>query len=122
LDFFVPYLAVIGYGDGEWKVWFYQNEIGRYCADHRSSVAENAFVVDFLTCNGGSGLFDAVWKQYEVTCLDETCELARQDIVWRDGVCGSDSALPLTATLKLPIDLEWAMSGGELRFKPQSAH
>jgi hypothetical protein len=43
LDFFVPYLAVVGYSDGEWKVWFYQNEIGRSCADHRSSVVENAF-------------------------------------------------------------------------------
>jgi hypothetical protein len=122
LDFFLPYLAVIGYSDGEWKVWFYQTEIGRYCADHRSSVVENVFVVDFLTCNGGSGLFDAVWKQYEVTCVDETCELVRQNIVWRDGVSGSDSALPLTETIKLPSDLEWVTSGGAMRFRPQPSN
>jgi hypothetical protein len=121
LDFFLPYFAIIGYSGSVWEVRFYQEYIGRYCADHRASIVENTFVVDILTCNGGSGLFDAVWKQYEVKCVKETCELAREDVVWRDGVGGPYNTLPITEAIKLPSELKWAIgSGSIIRFRPEA--
>lgn len=114
----LPYLAILGYSGDTWRIWFYQEDVGRYCADHRAAIVENTFVVDVLACNGGSGLFDAVWKQYEVDCVKEICSLTRQNTVWRDGVGGPYNTLPITEVIQLPSELQWAIgSGSTIRFK-----
>lgn len=117
----LPYLAILGYSSDTWRIWFYHDDVGRYCADHRAALVNHTFVVDLLTCNGGSGLFDAAWKQYEVDCVKEICSLTRQETVWRDGVGGPYNRLPITEAIKLPSELQWALdSESTIRFKLQS--
>lgn len=67
------YFAILGYTDQGWQEWLYTTSDTKYCGDVRTSVTAEQLVVDFLTCSGGTGVFDVAWEQRWVRCGPHGC-------------------------------------------------
>lgn len=71
------YFASLGYTAQGWQEWLYITADTKYCGDVRPTVTPEQITVDFLTCSGGTGLFDLAWEQRWVQCAAASCT-----VVW----------------------------------------
>ncbi|MFZ4662079.1 MAG: hypothetical protein ACOYNY_34025 [Caldilineaceae bacterium] len=71
------YFAILGYTDQGWQEWLYTTADTKYCGDVRPTVTTALMTVDFLTCSGGTGVFDLAWEQRWVQCDTTSCA-----VVW----------------------------------------
>ena len=71
------YFAILGYTAQGWQEWLYTTADSKYCGDVRPTVTTDQITVDFLTCSGGTGVFDLAWEQHWVQCGTASCA-----VVW----------------------------------------
>jgi hypothetical protein len=69
-----PFLSILSYSDSCWHERLYTDAFGRYCGNVKAQIAKpGEVVVDFVTCNGGTGLLITTRDRRQIQCDQESC-------------------------------------------------
>lgn len=100
------FVAVLSYDSNKraWHELAYAEESGHYCIESKYSVTPPFLIADFLSCGGGTGIFNQDWFQHWIKCDKDKCRdvWSAQIFDWSQGINDTMGVNYTTTTIERP--------------------